>query len=129
MINSKRIRLLVTIALTLSIVAVALVAKETRAQQQSSYMPVVEEPFEVVRARDKAAKARVMADHFKILEQRYDLGRHVDDSECMTLCKPIPVGPTAKLKNGLTLDQPGRMSLEGNRTETLFPYLPLRQCQ
>ena len=125
MINSKRIRLLVTIALTLSIVAVALVAKETRAQQQSSYMPVVEEPFEVVRARDKAAKARVMADHLKLLEGRYDLRRHVDDSVRMTRGKPIPVGPTAILKNGLTWEQLGRMSPDEIRDKGAFPYLPL----
>jgi hypothetical protein len=43
-------------------------------------MPVFEEPFEVVRARDKAAKSRVNAAAQKLSEQRYDLNRHVDES-------------------------------------------------
>src|SRR5947209_13728912 len=88
-------------------------------------MPIIEEPFDVVRARDKAAKARVMAEHQKLLESRYDLRRHVDESVRMTHGKPIPVGPTAKLKNGVTWEQLGRMSPEEIREKGVFPYLPL----
>ena len=71
MTNSKRFRVLLTIAFSLCIAAAMLVSHGVLAQQQepqkpSSFMPVIEEPFEVVRARDKAAKARVMAAHQKI---------------------------------------------------------------
>jgi cytochrome c peroxidase len=94
-------------------------------QNQSSYMPVIEEPFDVVRARDKAAKPRVMAAHQRLLEQRYDLRPRVDENVKMTRGKPIPVGPTARLKSGVTWEQLGRMSPDEIKQRDLFPYLPL----
>src|SRR5260370_2188458 len=39
--------------------------------------------------------------------------------------KPIPVGPTARLKNGVTWEQLGRMSPDEIRDKGVFPYLPL----
>ena len=129
MTTSKRFRVLLTIAFILGIAAATLVTSGVRAQKQeqrpSSFTPVVEEPFEVVRARDKAAKARVNAAAQKLLEQRYDLRRRVDESVRMTRGKPIPVGPTAKLKGGVTWEQLGRMSPDEIRQKDLFPYLPL----
>jgi len=117
-------------SILLAIVAVMLVTRHVRAQKQqdpkpSSYSSVIEEPLDVVRARDKAAKAGVMAAHQKLLEERYDLSRHVDDSLRMTRGKPIPVGPTARLKNGLTWEQLGQMSPAEIRDQGIFPYLPL----
>jgi cytochrome c peroxidase len=94
-------------------------------QKQSSYMPVIEEPFEVVRERDKAAKSKVMAAHQKLLDERYDLRRRVDENVKMTRGKPIPVGPTAKLKGGVTWEQLGRMTPDEIKQRDLFPYLPL----
>ena len=94
-------------------------------RQPSSFTPVVEEPFAVVLNRDKAAKARVMAEHQKLLEARYDLSRRVDPNVKMTRGKPIPVGPTARLKGGVNWEQLGRMSPEEIREKGLFPYLPL----
>ncbi len=129
MTTSKRFRVLLTIAFILGIAAATLVTSGVRAQKQeqrpSSFTPVVEEPFEVVRARDKAAKSRVNAAAQKLLEQRYDLRRRVDESVRMTRGKPIPVGPTAKLKGGVTWEQLGRMSPDEIRQKDLFPYLPL----
>jgi len=93
-------------------------------QQQSSFSPVTEEPFAVVLKRDKEAKARVMAAHQKLLDARYDLTRRVDPNVRMTRGKPIPVGPTAKLK-GVTWEQLGRMSPDEIKQKDLFPYLPL----
>jgi cytochrome c peroxidase len=94
-------------------------------RQQSSYTPVVEEPFNQVRARDKAEKAQVMADHMRLLESRYDLTRRVDENVLMTRGKPIPVGPTARLKGGLTWETLAQMSSEQIRDRDVFPYLPL----
>lgn len=125
--NSSRTRTLLIISFMLTVAAAFLVADGSRAQQQkppSSFSPVIEEPFDVVRARDKAAKARVMAAAMRLLEQRYDLRRRVDDTVRMTRGKPIPVGPTAKL-SGVTWEQLGRMSPEEIRDKGLFPYLPL----
>ena len=111
----------------LSVIAALLVTTAARAQQQrpSSFTPVIEEPFDVVHARDKAAKPRVMAAHQRLLEERYDLSRRVDESVRMTRGKPIPVGPTAKLKRGVTWEQLGQMSPATIRERDLFPYLPL----
>src|ERR1044071_1982240 len=130
-----RIKLLVGLILTVVFVASSLVGTRTGAQsrpqqakqdeQQASFSPVVEEPFDVVRARDKANKSRVMAAHMKLLEERYDLRRRVDQNVKMTRGKPIPVGPTARLKNGVTWEQLGRMSPEEIREKGVFPYLPL----
>lgn len=127
MTRTKRIRVLVSVICFLSLAVILLVNERVRAQQQrpSSFSPVIEEPFDVVRARDKAAKARVMAEHQRLLEERYDLSRRVDESVRMTRGKPIPVGPTAKLKSGLTWDQLGRMTPDAIRDQGVFPYLPL----
>lgn len=124
----KRLRVLLFAILVLSTAAILIVTDAARAQQQqrpSSFTPVIEEPFEVVRARDKANKARVAAAHQQLLEARYDLSRRVDDSVRMTRGKPIPVGPTAKLKAGLTWDRLGQMTPTAIRDQDAFPYLPL----
>src|SRR5438132_150255 len=131
--TSAHVKLLVILAFTSASVALLVVSPRTgaqspvpaQAQQTSSFTPVIEEPFDVVRARDKAAKARVMAAHQKLLEARYDLRRRVDESVRMTRGKPIPIGPTARLKNGVTWEQLGRMSPEEIREKGVFPYLPL----
>jgi cytochrome c peroxidase len=125
---TNRIKVLSTIVVLLVIAAACLVQDASRAQPQqkpSSFTPVVEEPFDVVRARDKAAKTRVMAAAQRLLEQRYDLTRRVDQSIRMIRGKPIPVGPTARLKTGVTWDELGRMTPEQIRDRGVFPYLPL----
>ena len=129
--RNARMKVLVIIALTLAVAASLLIATGADAQDRrpqtpppSSFSPVIEEPFEVVRARDKANKARVMAAAKQLLEQRYDLTRRVDSTVKMTRGKAIPVGPTAKLK-GVTWEQLGAMSAEEIREKGLFPYLPL----
>ncbi|MGH9879916.1 MAG: cytochrome B6, partial [Pyrinomonadaceae bacterium] len=123
-----RIRILLLLAFSLTVVATSLVTQQAGAQKQnppSSFSPVIEEPFDVVRARDKAAKPRVNAAAQRLLEQRYDLRRRVDEAVKMTRGKPVPVGPTAKLKSGVTWEQLGRMTPDEIRTKGLFPYLPL----
>jgi cytochrome c peroxidase len=123
----KRIKVLLIAVSLLAVTAVLLVTDAARAQQQrqSSFSPVVEEPFDVVRARDKANKPSVMAEHQRLLEARYDLSRRVDESVKMTRGKPIPVGPTAKLKDGMTWDRLGQMTPAAIRDQDVFPYLPL----
>src|SRR5258705_12470016 len=109
----KRMKVLATLVLLLTATAVVVITQGTSAQQQqrpSSYMPVIEEPFEVVRTRDKAAKAGVMAAHLRLLDERYDLTRRVDESVRMTRGKPRPVGPTAKLRKSVTWEHLGQMT-------------------
>src|SRR5687768_9535769 len=125
--TTRRLKVLLIAVFVLSTAAILIVTDAARAQQQrpSSFSPVIEEPFDVVRARDKAAKAGVAAAHQRLLEARYDLIRRVDESVRMTRGKPIPVGPTAKLKAGLTWDRLGQMSPDAIRDQDAFPYLPL----
>ena len=129
--TTVRIKLLLGLVLVLAVTASLLVATNARAQDRpkpappSSFMPVIEEPFEVVLKRDKANKPRVMAAAKRLLEERYDLTRRVDSSTTMTRGKPVPVGPTARLKGGVTWEQLGRMSPDEIREKNLFPYLPL----
>ncbi|MET0646344.1 MAG: cytochrome B6 [Pyrinomonadaceae bacterium] len=100
-------------------------ARPPAEQRESSFAPVVEEPFEVVVRRDKANRARVMAAARKLLEDRYDLTRRVDPVVKMTRGKAVPVGPTARLKRGVTWEQLGNLSPDEIRERDLFPYLPL----
>jgi cytochrome c peroxidase len=127
MAKHNRVPVLLSLVVVLSVVAILLVTTGVRAQQQrpSSFSPVIEEPFDVVRARDKANKPRVMAESQRRLEERYDLSRRVDESVRMTRGKPIPVGPTAKLKSGLTWERLGSMTPAAIREQDAFPYLPL----
>jgi cytochrome c peroxidase len=109
---------LVCLGVVVTLLAVAMGA-------QSSFTPVIEESLAVVMARDKGAKSRVMAAQMHLLDGRYDLARRVDANVRMIRGKPIPVGPTARLKGGVTWEQLGRTSAEQIRDADLFPYLPL----
>jgi cytochrome c peroxidase len=130
--TTTRVKLLVTAAFAITLSLGVFLSPRAGAQnpsqqgeRKSSFMPVIEEPFEVVMRRDKAAKPAVMAAAMRLLEARYDLTRRVDPNVKMTRGKPIPVGPTARLKGGVTWEQLGRMSPDEIRSKNLFPYLPL----
>jgi len=90
----------------------------------SSYMPVVDVSFDSTMAKDKAAKAGVMKKHRQLLAERYDTTRRVSNEVKMSRGKPIPVGPTAKLK-GITWEQLAAMKPEEIKDKNIFPYLPL----
>src|SRR5262245_33874494 len=83
--------------------------------------------FAEMMAKDKAAKAEVMARQMTLLNERYDLSRKVDPEVKMTRGKPIPVGPATKLPAGVSWDQLARMSPEEIRDKGVFPkgFLPL----
>jgi cytochrome c peroxidase len=94
-------------------------------KRESSYTPVNEESFEKVMAQDKSQKAMVMKRQMALLNERYDLSRHVTNEVTMSGGKPLPVGPTAKLKDGLTWEKLVGMTPAKMKEEGLFPYLPL----
>ncbi len=127
MTRATRIKMLATFAFVVMIFAAMAASPQARAQQDrpSSFTPVVEEPFDVVMKRDKANKQRVMQTQQRLLESRYDLTRRVDQNVKMTRGKPIPVGPTARLKGGVTWEQLGSMTPDQIRERDVFPYLPL----
>jgi cytochrome c peroxidase len=88
---------------------------------------VGKETFEAMRAKDKAAKSGIMKRHMALLEERYDLTKKVHDTCKMYRGKPIPVGPTAKLPEGMTFEELAKLSPEEIKEKDLFPkgYLPL----
>ena len=94
-------------------------------KKESSYSPVIEEPFEMVVAHDKSQKDKVMKRHMDLLNDRYDLSKKVTTEVTMSNGKPLPVGPTARLKSGLTWATLVAMSPEKIREKNVFPYLPL----
>ena len=83
-----------------------------------------DEPFEKVRDRERKQRPQITAQQRKLLEQRYDLTPRTASGVMMSRGKPVPMGPTAKLKNRLTFDALGKMSPEEIKAKDLFPYLP-----
>jgi cytochrome c peroxidase len=83
--------------------------------------------FAEMMEKDKAAKADIVARQKALLEERYNLAAKPHDSIKMTRGKPIPVGPTARLPEGMTFEQLAGMTSDEIRDKGLFPkgYLPL----
>jgi cytochrome c peroxidase len=117
-------------------VTVLLSAQETEKPKgntvPSSYdqiQPVLlgKESFEDVMRRDKAAKPEIMARQKQLLEERYNLASHPDPKVTMSQGKPVQVGPTAKLPEGMTWEQLADKSPAELREQALFPkgFLPL----
>ena len=93
-----------------------------------SYSPVTGiEPIEKVIAHDKAVKDKMMKRHKDLLEERYDLSKNVTREVAMSRGKPIPVGPTARLKPGITWEKLSSMTPEEIKEKGVFPagYMPL----
>jgi cytochrome c peroxidase len=94
---------------------------------QVSKVLLGEESFQAMVARDKADKGAVMARQQKLLEERYDLTPHPDGKVKMWHGKPIPVGPTAKLPDGMTWEKLGGLTPAQILDQGVFPrgFLPL----
>jgi cytochrome c peroxidase len=80
------------------------------------------EKFEEIMKADEEAKPKVMDMQRKLLESRYDLTPKFDDSARMSRGKPVPVGPTAKLKNGTSWDSLGTQAPSDIKKNDTFPY-------
>jgi cytochrome c peroxidase len=81
----------------------------------------MENPEDIKKA-DIAAREKVTADQRKLLEQRYVLEPKFADGVTMTRGKPVPAGPTARLRPGLTWESLGKMKPEEIRADDTFPY-------
>jgi cytochrome c peroxidase len=68
-----------------------------------------------------ADKPGVTAAQQRVLESRYDLRPRLDPTARMSRGKPLPVGPTAKLK-GMSWEQLADLSADDIRARGLFPY-------
>jgi cytochrome c peroxidase len=78
--------------------------------------------FEEIYKEDTAAKGKVTAAQRKLLEERYDLTPRIDPKIVMSRGKPQPLGPTARLKKGLSWDKLAQMKPEEIKKGGTFPY-------
>ncbi len=93
---------------------------------ETSYLPVsVTKTFEEIKKEDVKNKPMLMEKHMKLLNERYNLTEKVDPKATMSGGKPLPVGPTVKLKSGTSWENLSGMSPEEIKEKGLFPYLPL----
>lgn len=92
----------------------------------TSYSPVsITKSFAVIKKEDVNNKPALMEKHTKLLNDRYDLSGNVDSKVTMSGGKPVPIGPTAKLKGGVGWDKLSKMSPDEIKGKDLFPYKPL----
>jgi cytochrome c peroxidase len=80
-----------------------------------------QDPEEIMK-QEIANKPKVMAAQQKLLERRYILEPKLDPQAKMSRGKPLPVGPTARLAQGMTWDQLGQLSPDDIKARELFPY-------
>jgi cytochrome c peroxidase len=94
---------------------------------QVSKVLLGEESFQAMLAKDKAEKPTIMARQQKLLQERYNLERRVEDKVTMTRGKPIPVGPATRLPNGMTWEKLASLEPSEVRAKGVFPkgFLPL----
>ncbi|SFJ51296.1 hypothetical protein SAMN05421753_12241 [Planctomicrobium piriforme] len=83
------------------------------------------QPAEEIMQKETAAKAEVTQSQQRLLASRYDLTPRLDPHVTMSRGKPLCIGPTVKLPDGLTWDALGRMSAAEIRERALFPYRAL----
>jgi len=81
----------------------------------------MQEPEEIMK-KDIAAKPKVMETQRKLLERRYHLKPKLDPEAKMSRGKPLPVGPTARLPEGMTWERLTGLSPEEMKKQGLFPY-------
>lgn len=78
--------------------------------------------FDEIMQADSEMKPKVMAAQLKLLGDRYDLEAHVDPKDTMTRGKPLAVGPTARLRRGMTWKKLGELPPHDILAEKQFPY-------
>ncbi len=78
--------------------------------------------FQEVMQKESAARADVTAAQRKLLESRYNLEPRLDPKATMSRGKPLPVGPTARLKEGMTWDELAKLSPAEIKERDIFPY-------
>ena len=78
--------------------------------------------FQEVMTKEVAGKPKVMELQRKLLEARYDLNPRTDPHVKMSRGKPLCVGPTARLSNGITWEKLASMSAAEIKKAGAFPY-------
>jgi hypothetical protein len=80
------------------------------------------QPPEEIVQKEIANKPAVVAAQRTLLERRYNLTAKVDPQAKMSRSKPLPLGPTARLPEGITWSQLAEMSPDNIKGRDLFPY-------
>lgn len=78
-------------------------------------------PDEIVKA-DIEMKPKIMEAQRRLLESRYNLEPKLDPTAKMSRGKPLAVGPTARLAEGLNWPALARMKPDEIRRKGVFPY-------
>jgi cytochrome c peroxidase len=81
--------------------------------------------FEEIYQAGVAAKPKVMATQRKLLERRYNLEPRLDPVVKMARGKPVVVGPTVRLLEGMDWETLATMSPEEIQNKDVFPYKAL----
>jgi cytochrome c peroxidase len=103
-------------------------AQEDGKRAKTSYSPVaIEEDFDSIMARMKAAKPDIMKTHMALLEARYDMSDRPAADATMSKGKPLQEGVRAKLPEGLTWEKLASMTPAEIQKQNLFPagFMPL----
>lgn len=83
------------------------------------------QPAQEIMQKEIAAKPQVMATQQKLLESRYNLEPKFDPEAKMSRGKPLCVGPTARLPEGVTWESLAEMTPDQVRERDIFPYKSL----
>ncbi len=74
-----------------------------------------------VMEKDIADKPKVMATHKALLADRYELDCKTQSGVVMSRGKAQPIGPTVRLKDGMTWEKLGQMNADDIRGKKAFP--------
>ncbi len=78
--------------------------------------------FQEVMKAESAQRDQVMTAQRELLNQRYDLTPRLDPEVTMSRGKPVPVGPTARLRDGMSWDQLSQLTPAQIKQQGAFPY-------
>ena len=81
----------------------------------------MESPADITKA-DMEAKPGIMAAQRELLNARYNLEPKFDDQVRMSRGKKVPIGPTAKLREGGSWSELAGLTPEAIKERKLFPY-------
>jgi len=95
--------------------------KTSSGPKPQTFMPVVDEDFDVVHAKDSAMKAEVMSGQKKLLSNRYDLSDVPSQSKMAAGRKAVQEGVRVKLAEGVTWEKLSAMTPDEIREQNLFP--------
>jgi cytochrome c peroxidase len=78
--------------------------------------------FKQIYEAESAARAQVNAAQRQLLETRYNLEPKFDPEVKMSRGKPVPVGPTARLSEGMTFEELAKLPSAEIKDRGVFPY-------